>query len=171
MAYISSVRALKIVRSALLERNLNSYKFSRNRKILICTFSTPNLARNTWIRKNLRQRGKLTFFPFLKKKRLDYRDILLRAASTREWDPKIQKKKREEMALRIDENRAKQRWKKSKQIRRHLTALLPTPTLEWCSSYQVCFPLLWSCRRLLFYGLLYKLIMNMWTISFIKLIN
>jgi len=109
MAYISSVRALKIVRSALLERNLNSYKFSRNRKILICTFSTPNLARNTWIRKNLRQRGKLTFFPFLKKKRLDYRDILLRAASTREWDPKIQKKKREEMALRIDENRAKQR--------------------------------------------------------------
>jgi hypothetical protein len=69
MAYISSVRALKIARLASLEINLNSYKFSRNRKILICTFSTPNLARNTWIRKNLRQRGKLTFFPFLEKKK------------------------------------------------------------------------------------------------------
>jgi hypothetical protein len=92
MAYISSVRALKIARLASLEINLNSYKFSRNRKILICTFSTPNLARNTWIRKNLRQRGKLTFFPFLEKKRPEYRDILLKAATTREWDPKIHKK-------------------------------------------------------------------------------
>jgi hypothetical protein len=109
MAYISSVKALKIARSALLERNLNSYKFSRNREILICTFSTPNLARNIRIRKNMRQRGKLTFFPFSEKKRPEYRDILLRAAIAREWDPKIHKKKREEAALRIDENKAKQR--------------------------------------------------------------
>jgi hypothetical protein len=93
MAYISSVKALKIARSALLERNLNSYKFSRNREILICTFSTPNLARNIRIRKNMRQRGKLTFFPFSEKKRPEYRDILLRAAIAREWDPKIHKKK------------------------------------------------------------------------------
>jgi hypothetical protein len=45
----------------------------------------------------------------LRKKRPEYRDILLRAAIAREWDPKIHKKKREEAALRIDENKAKQR--------------------------------------------------------------
>jgi len=66
----------------------------------------------------------------LRKKRPEYRDILLRAAIAREWDPKIHKKKKRRGSIKNRREQSKTKVKKSKQIRRRLTTLLPTPTLE-----------------------------------------